>query len=97
MNQKRIGAVLRAIREHRSLSQLNAATIAGLSHSMLCRIEGGNVGLSINTLQSLAGALGVPLEVVMMLCADDIAASQHRLRECLKDFKQVLQTAREVV
>lgn len=58
-----IGSRLRSLRESKKLTQQQLATAAGLSLSVLSRIEyGGTPDPRISTLRALAKALGVSLD-----------------------------------
>ncbi|MFV0244740.1 MAG: helix-turn-helix domain-containing protein [Qingshengfaniella sp.] len=56
-----IGREVRAFRKQQELTVADLAHMTGLSVGMLSKIENGNTSPSLNTLQSLSGALGVPL------------------------------------
>jgi transcriptional regulator with XRE-family HTH domain len=56
-----IGTQVRALRRKYDMTVMDLATQAGLSVSMLSKIENGGTSASLGTLQSLAKALNVPL------------------------------------
>lgn len=56
-----VGQQLRQLRQSANLAAAALARSAGVSRSMLSRIEGGLVSPSIETLRKLAVGLGVPL------------------------------------
>jgi len=56
-----IGAQVRTLRKKNDITVLDLATQAGLSISMLSKIENGQTSPSLATLQCLATALNVPL------------------------------------
>lgn len=60
-----IGCAIRDYRRRHELTGLNLANAAGISLSMLSRIENGTVSPSLRTLQALATALGVPLTALL--------------------------------
>ena len=57
-----IGAQVRALRKRHEITVVELAQQAGLSVSMLSKIENGGTSPSLGTLQSLAHALNVPLQ-----------------------------------
>ena len=56
-----IGRVVRAYRKQQNITVAELSELTGLSIGMLSKIENGNTSPSLNTLQSLANALSVPL------------------------------------
>ncbi|WP_371747202.1 helix-turn-helix domain-containing protein [Acuticoccus sp. I52.16.1] len=56
-----IGREVRALRVHLGITAAELAAKTGISVGMLSKIENGQTSPSLTTLQSLAGALGVPL------------------------------------
>jgi transcriptional regulator with XRE-family HTH domain len=56
-----VGAQVRALRKRNDITVLDLATQAGLSISMLSKIENGQTSPSLATLQGLAAALNVPI------------------------------------
>jgi transcriptional regulator with XRE-family HTH domain len=56
-----IGAQVRALRKRQDMTVAELAGQAGLSAGMLSKVENGAISPSLATLQSLAGALTVPL------------------------------------
>ena len=56
-----IGREVRAVRRQQSMTVADLATSTGLSIGMLSKIENGNTSPSLQTLQTLANALSVPL------------------------------------
>jgi transcriptional regulator with XRE-family HTH domain len=62
MAGKRIGTVLKALREAKDMTQVELASKAKISQGYLARLEGGEkTNPSLDILQRLARALGVPL------------------------------------
>jgi XRE family transcriptional regulator, regulator of sulfur utilization len=61
----RIGQVIRANRERRSLSQEALAVLANVDRSYLGEIERGTAVPSIETLQKLADGLGEKLSILI--------------------------------
>lgn len=58
----RLGEGLRRIRQERNLSQADLARLAGISPSAISQAESGHRGLALDTLLTLAEALGVGLD-----------------------------------
>lgn len=56
-----IGAQVRALRKRQDMTVAELASQAGLSAGMLSKVENGAISPSLATLQSLAGALNVPM------------------------------------
>jgi len=56
-----IGREVRAHRRQKSMTVAELANVTGLSIGMLSKIENGNTSPSLNTLQTLAGALAIPI------------------------------------
>jgi transcriptional regulator with XRE-family HTH domain len=54
-----IGRVARRIRKHRGLTLVTVAQQAGISPSLLSRVETGDVSASLETIIALADVLGV--------------------------------------
>ena len=61
----RVGAGLRRVRQERRLSQADLARLAGVSPSAISQAEAGHRGLALDTLLTLAEALGVGLDELL--------------------------------
>lgn len=61
----RVGAALKALRTERQLSQSELARAAGVSASAISQAERGRRGLSVDTLLTLAEALGLTLDELL--------------------------------
>ena len=61
----RLGEGLRRVREERGLSQSEIAGLAGVSPSAISQAEGGQRGLALDTVLTLAEALDVPLDALL--------------------------------
>jgi transcriptional regulator with XRE-family HTH domain len=59
--EEAIGAQVRALRKRQDMTMAELAGQAGLSAGMLSKVENGAISPSLSTLQSLAGALNVPM------------------------------------
>ena len=57
-----IGRFVRQLRESRGLTQDQVASKTGISYQFLSGLENGRENFSIDVLESLSQALGVPLE-----------------------------------
>jgi DNA-binding XRE family transcriptional regulator len=56
---------IRAIRKYRGLTQIEVAEKAGLRQGYIADIEAGKKTGSATSLKAVAGALGVPLDVIV--------------------------------
>jgi transcriptional regulator with XRE-family HTH domain len=72
--ERALGAKIRMIRRERDQSVADLSAAAKISAGMLSKIENGQISPSLSTLQSIAGALNVPLSLLF-------AASEQR-RDC---------------
>jgi transcriptional regulator with XRE-family HTH domain len=61
----RLGEGLRRVREQRGLSQSEIAALAGVSASAISQAEGGQRGLALDTVLTLAESLDVPLDKLL--------------------------------
>lgn len=59
--ERALGGQIRRLRRHNDLSVADLAGAAQISSGMLSKIENGQISPSLSTLQSLAGALAVPI------------------------------------
>ncbi|CAN5207370.1 helix-turn-helix transcriptional regulator [soil metagenome] len=59
----RLAREIRVLRESRGLSQRELAELVGTTQSAIARLEGGHVSPSLDTLDRVAGALGVELSL----------------------------------
>jgi transcriptional regulator with XRE-family HTH domain len=65
MDDRKVGAILRAIRLHGELRQADVAARAGVSQSRISTAERGKLGsISLDNLRALARVLGVRLELL---------------------------------
>jgi transcriptional regulator with XRE-family HTH domain len=69
-----IGAILRQLRKERSFSLRKLSQMTGISHSFICDVEHGRSNPSIDNLQILASALGVPARIFLK---EPVAAADH--------------------
>ncbi len=61
----RLGEGLRRVREQRGLSQSEIAALAGVSASAISQAEGGQRGLALDTVLTLAESLDIPLDTLL--------------------------------
>jgi transcriptional regulator with XRE-family HTH domain len=59
--EESLGAQIRLLRRRADLTGAELSASAGISLGMLSKIENGQISASLNTLQSVCGALNVPL------------------------------------
>ncbi len=70
-----LGRVARRLRESQGLTLADVATRAGISAAMLSRLETGRASPSLETIVSLAGALGVrPSQLLQEIGVEDAGA-----------------------
>jgi transcriptional regulator with XRE-family HTH domain len=76
----RVGAGLRRVRQERRLSQADLARLAGVSPSAISQAEAGHRGLALDTLLTLAEALGVGLDDLLAVksASDYVLARRDR-------------------
>lgn len=72
-----LGRVARRLRESQDLTLLHVADRAGISPAMLSRLETGQVTPSLETILSLAGALGVVPALLLQEVGGDEGGAQH--------------------
>lgn len=61
MNQRLVGKTVKSLREQRGLTIVQLAEKSGLSHQTVRNLEYGRFAPAVETLESLARALGVEL------------------------------------
>ncbi len=61
---------LKKARERAGLSQRKVAQLAGFDASYINHLEAGDRKPSLEALENLAGSLGVPLSVFLLMCAE---------------------------
>jgi transcriptional regulator with XRE-family HTH domain len=72
-----LGRVVRGLREEQSLTLADVATRADISPAMLSRLETGQTSPSLETIVSLAGALGVRPSLLLRDLGEDDDSAQH--------------------
>jgi transcriptional regulator with XRE-family HTH domain len=72
-----LGKAIRQVRNLRGMSQVALAEEAGIQGNSLALIERGQRGVSMDTLNELAGALNVPAACLAMLGSKKIAGSNE--------------------
>lgn len=73
--KRRIGSRLRALRQHRQLTQEKLAELADIHPTFLAKVEAGQRLPSLMLIGRLAGALGVPVASVVSATDDRQEAS----------------------
>ena len=62
--RERLGVRSRSLREAAGMSQLQLAELAGIQPSHLSRIEAGKYAVTFETVQAIAEALGMTVDLV---------------------------------
>lgn len=75
IDKKTLGKAIRQIRSLRGLSQASLARDAGIQPNSLALVERGERGVSMDTLNDLSEALGVPAACLAVLGSKKIAGS----------------------
>lgn len=75
IDKKTLGKAIRQIRNLRGLSQANLAKDAGIQPNSLALVERGERGVSMEKLNALSAALGVPAACLAVLGAKKIGGS----------------------
>jgi transcriptional regulator with XRE-family HTH domain len=88
----RVGAALKHWRTHRGLTQEGLAEQSGLSYKFIGEIERGSANPTIETLSTLARALGV--EIAELLASHDQTALEYQLS---KKHVQRIREAADVI
>ena len=83
----RIGAAVRAAREHRGITQEVLSERAGLDPANLSRVERGRAGVSVAMLAALAGALGVPAGALLDTDAGRAADLSDDERDLIERYR----------
>lgn len=69
--QRGIGLAVQEVRTIRGMTQKDLADIAGLTTNYISNLENGHRGISIRTLNRVAGILKVPAQIFVGLNAPD--------------------------
>ena len=86
MNDARLGAVVRAVRLRRNLTQAELAATAGVSHGTVSLVERGHgEQLSLVTARRVTSALDIRLEYVAWWRGGDLDRLLSRRHSCLAD------------
>ena len=62
--RERLGLRIRSLREAAGMNQLQLAELAGIQSSHLSRIEAGKYAVTFETVQAIAEALGMTVDLV---------------------------------
>lgn len=68
-DRERIGAAIAALRAKKQMTVRDLADKTGINHSNLCKIEGGKMSPTIDTLSKIANALGAKITMQEADCA----------------------------
>ncbi|MBI4164756.1 MAG: helix-turn-helix transcriptional regulator [Acidobacteria bacterium] len=90
-----IGTRLRTLREDRKLSQGDIEKRTGLLRCYISRVENGHTVPSIETLEKLAPALGLPLYQLLYEGSQPPPLPDLRKRSNSKDHKRSKEAAKE--
>lgn len=88
-----LGATIQRLRKKRGLTQADIKRATGLNVSYLSQIEGNQKEPSLEMLRKIAGALDVPLPVLMLLTldGDDVPVEKRQA------FNRVWPAQREMI
>ena len=62
--RERLGLRIRSLREAAGMNQLQLAELAGIQSSHLSRIEAGKYAVTLETVQAIAEALGMTVDII---------------------------------
>ena len=79
--ERALGARIRGLRRNLDLSVADLAGAARISTGMLSKIENGQISPSLSTVQSIAGALGLPIATLFTVGEDRLHCSYVRANE----------------
>ena len=79
--ERALGARIRGLRRNLDLSVADLAGAARISTGMLSKIENGQISPSLSTVQSIAGALGLPIATLFTVGEDRLHCSLVRANE----------------
>jgi transcriptional regulator with XRE-family HTH domain len=87
MHEGRLGSAIRLVRQRRRWTQTELAARAGVSDSTVSRIERGHIGsLSVATIQEVAGALDIRVDLVPRWRAGDLDRLLNRRHATLHEL-----------
>lgn len=94
-----LGRAIQILRETNNIRRGDLARDAGLSMSMLSMIENGQREPSLSALRRLAGALGVPVDVLLAASqpGEGTLASSDERADSLADILQRLERLEEEI
>jgi transcriptional regulator with XRE-family HTH domain len=86
MNEQRLGAVIRAVRRRRRLTQQDVATSAGVGHSTVSLVERGHSShLSLATVERIAAALDIRVDLTPRWRGGDLDRLLNRRHSLLAE------------
>ena len=62
--RERLGVRIRSLREAAGMNQVQLAELAGMQSSHLSRIEAGKYAVTFETVQAIAEALGMTVDII---------------------------------
>ena len=83
-----LGGRIKALREERRWEQVELARHAGVDKGTISRIEAGKRGMTLKTLQSLAAALGVPVEQLVHGAPASASMPAQQPQDYVSGFKE---------
>ena len=102
IDNKKVGGSLRDIRKSRGMTQLQLAEAIGMTSNNVARLERGEIGFTVKSLNLLAGALNVPASFLTIMGTrnvdeTDSAAAQllERTQAAVKTIIQAATNTRE--
>ena len=94
MDDLRLGAIVRAVRKRRDLSQTDLASLSGVGHSTVSLVERGHCEtLSLRTIRRIAAALDVRVELLGRWRAGDLDRLLSRRHSLLAESVAVFMAA----
>lgn len=79
-----IGRIIKDVRQRKGLSLNQVAETSDMDKSYLSKIENEKRDPSLNSLYKISRALGVPLNILIMMAEDDSDGPFSELTEMLK-------------
>jgi len=90
---RQLGSAILMIRELRQMRQKDVAKRAGITAAHLSFIEGGHRSASVEVLEMIGKALGVPVEFILLLSGDTRTCGSESLGEMVEATRAAILTA----